>query len=69
MAEKQTPKATMADLEARGVDVESVAVGQTMTIEQFYPRKFKSGKVGYGGKLRGADGNMYQIAVAVLIER
>ena len=69
MADAVLPKPTIADLEAKGVNAESLAVGAPMTVEQLYVRRYKSGKLGFGGKVRGSDGNIYQITSAVLIER
>ena len=69
MADAVLPKPTIADLEAKGVNAESLAVGAPMTVEQLYVRRYKSGKLGFGGKVRGSDGNIYQITSAGLIER
>ena len=67
MAEKAQPKPTIADLEKLGVNAESLAVGASMTIEQLYIRRYKSGKLGFGGKVRDADGHIYQITSAVFV--
>ena len=72
---KVTPKATMADLEARGVDLDALAPGAEWTVESVYPRRYKakdgqpadSGNVGIGGKFRSPDGRLWQVTTAVLI--
>lgn len=67
MAEKAQPKPTIADLEALGVNAESLAVGASLTVEQLYVRRYKSEKLGFGGKVRDADGHIYQITSAVFV--
>lgn len=67
MAEKVTPKVTVGDLESDGIDPESLRAGAEFTVDSLYPRRFKSGKLGWGGKLRGSDGTLYQIVAAVKI--
>ena len=67
MAEKAQPKPTIADLEALGVNAESLAVGASLTVEQLYVRRFKCVNLGFGGKVRDADGHIYQITSAVFV--
>ncbi len=71
MAEKPKTKvkATMADLEAKGVDIEALAVGKTLVIEQIYPRVYSTGSVGIGGKIRAEDGTLIQVSVGVVVQR
>lgn len=65
--EKVLPKPTMADLEALGVDAESLAPGASLSVDSVYVRRFNSGKMGFGGKVRTADGHVWQITTAVFI--
>ena len=67
MANKADAKPTIADLEALGVNAEDLAVGANMTVEQLYIRRYKSGKLGFGGKVRDASGHIYQITSAVFV--
>ena len=67
MADKVLPKPTIADLEAEGVVAEDLAVGASLTIEQLYVRRYKSGKLGFGGKVRDGSNHIYQIISAVLV--
>ena len=67
MAEKTLPKPTMADLEALGVDVEGLQPGASMSVDSLYVRRYKSGKLGFGGKVRTADGHVWQVTTAVFI--
>ena len=67
MAEKAQPKPTIADLEALGVNAESLAVGASLTVEQLYVRRFKSENWGFGGKVRDTYGHIYQITSAVFV--
>lgn len=67
MAEKAQPKPTIADLEAIGVNADDLAVGASLTVEQLYVRRYKSEKLGFGGKVRDASGHIYQITSAVFV--
>ena len=67
MAEKAQPKPTIADLEALGVNAESLAVGASLTVEQLYVRRFKSENLVFGGKVRDAAGHIYVITSAVFV--
>ena len=65
--DKALPKPTMADLEALGVDAEALIPGASLSVDSVYVRRYKSGKLGFGGKVRTADGRVWQVTTAVFI--
>ena len=56
-----------AMLEAKGVDWDELKPGATIEAEGLYAMQFKSGRMGFGGKVRTSGGHLFQITGATFI--